>query len=384
MDQLANDYPHVILAQHAAPCLSLYQPTHRRHPENLQDPIRFGNLVKQLTQSLQIKYPQRDVAPLLAPLLALAKDSKFWNQSLDGLAVLAAPDFFRVYRLQRPVAELALVADSFHTKPLLRIVQSADRYHVLGINRHEARLFEGNRDSFDEIALAPEVPRTVDDALDRNVERNRDRATRTYGPIKPQAMGRHGASDVKQDGIRADTEHFFRAVDRSVLEHHSRPTGLPLLLAAMPEHHHLFRAVSRNPNLLEESIDVHPNDLGVDALRERVWEQLQPYYLERLGGLLDRFHAAGHRELATDDLAASATAAVSGRIDALLLEAGRQIPGRMDAVSGSITLGELDDPEVDDLLDDLGERVLANGGEVIMVPTERMPTRTGLAAIYRY
>jgi hypothetical protein len=39
---------------------------------------------------------------------------------------------------------------------------------------------------------------------------------------------------------------------------------------------------------------------------------------------------------------------------------------------------------VDDLLDDLGERVLATGGEVVVVPTERMPTESGLAAIYRY
>lgn len=382
MDLLANDYPDVILADRAGPCLSLYQPTHRRHPENLQDPIRFGNLVKQLAQSLQKKYPQRDVAPLLAPLHALAKDSRFWNQSLDGLAVLVAPDFLRVYRLQRPVAELAVVADSFHTKPLLRIVQSADRYQVLGLNRHEVRLFEGNRDSVDEIELAPEVPSTLADALDRDIER--ERAIRTHGPVKHQTMGRHGASDVKQDAIRADTEHFFRAVDRAVLEHHSRPTGLPLLLAAMPEHHHLFREVSRNPNLLAESIDVHPDDLTLDALRERVWEQLQPHYLNRLAGLVDRFHAAVPREQATDDLAMAAKAAVAGRIDTLLLEAERHVAGRMDVSRGALSLGELDDPEMDDVLDDLGERVLAAGGEVVMVPVERMPTRTGLAAIYRF
>ena len=382
MDLLANDYPDVILADRAGPCLSLYQPTHRRHPENLQDPIRFGNLVKQLTVSLHKKYPQCDAAPLLAPLYALAKDSKFWKQARDGLAVLVAPDFLRVYWLQRPIAEQAVVADSFHTRPLLRIVQSADRYQVLGLNRHEVRLFEGNRDSIDEIELAAEAPRTLADVLDRDVER--DRSIRTHGPIKPGTMGRHGASDVKQDGIRADTEHFFRAVDRSVLEHHSRPTGLPLLLAAMPEHHHLFREVSRNPNLLEGSIDVYPDDLSVDALRERVWQQMQPHYLRRLAGLVDRFHAAGHREQASDDLVESARAAVAGRIDTLLLEAERQVPGRMDAASGAITLGAPGDPEVDDLLDDLGERVLATGGEVVMVPAERMPTRTGLAAIYRF
>jgi hypothetical protein len=39
---------------------------------------------------------------------------------------------------------------------------------------------------------------------------------------------------------------------------------------------------------------------------------------------------------------------------------------------------------VDDLLDDLGERALKAGGEVVIVPAERMPTDTGVAAVYRF
>lgn len=382
MNLLANDYPEMILTQHKPPCLSLYQPTHRRHPGNLQDPIRFRNLVRELTESLQQKYPKLTIEPLLKPLHALADDSAFWNHNLDGLAILAAPEFFRIYRLQRPVEELAVVADSFHTKPLMRIMQSADRYQILGLNRRAIRLFEGNRDRLDEIEPVPEVSRTLDDALNSDFER--DSATRTYGPIRPTTMGRHGDSDVKQDGIRSDTERFFRAIDRSVLEYHSRPTGLPLLLAALPEHHHLFREVSDNPHLLAECIDVHPDDLAIEELCRRAWEQVQPHYLARLVGLVDRFRAAIPREQATADLADAARAAVAGRIDTLLLEAGRYVPGRMDKITGEITPGMLDNPAVDDLLDDLGERVLTQGGEVILVPTERMPTGTGLAAIYRY
>jgi hypothetical protein len=33
---------------------------------------------------------------------------------------------------------------------------------------------------------------------------------------------------------------------------------------------------------------------------------------------------------------------------------------------------------------DLGERALKAGGEVVVVPAERMPRRTGAAAIYRF
>ena len=53
------------------PCLSLYQPTHRRHPENQEDPIRFRNLVKDLEASLLQKYPAAEAKLLLEPFHAL-------------------------------------------------------------------------------------------------------------------------------------------------------------------------------------------------------------------------------------------------------------------------------------------------------------------------
>ena len=56
---LVHDYPDTLLAEHEAPCLSLYQPTHRHHPDNTQDPIRFRNLVKQLAESLRANLKRR-------------------------------------------------------------------------------------------------------------------------------------------------------------------------------------------------------------------------------------------------------------------------------------------------------------------------------------
>jgi hypothetical protein len=68
----------------------------------------------------------------------------------------------------------------------------------------------------------------------------------------------------------------------------------------------------------------------------------------------------------------------------LLIEAGREIPGRVNAETGEIESDDLAHPEVDDVLDDLGMLALKMGGRVVIVPTERMPTKTGIAAIYRY
>lgn len=382
MNSLNDDYPAVLLAEREAPCLSLYQPTHRQHPDNTQDSLRFRNLVNQLAASLREQYPTRDISALLQPFEALADDRDFWNHTGDGLAVLGAPDFFRVYRLQRPVAELAVVADSFHTKPLMRIVQSAERYQILGLSRNAFRVFEGNRDAMDELPPINGVPQTADEWVGKD-SGDREGAHRAYGPQGGGAVTRHG-TDVKQDADDRDTEQFFRAVDAAVLRHCSQPSGHPLILAALPQHHALFRSVSTNPSLMDEAIDIHPEAMSLDALRERAWQVVQPHYLQRLAGLVESFNTAAANGRGSDGLRAIAEAAVAGRVETLLIEAERLFPGRIDATSGAITTANLAHPDVGDVIDDLGEIVLRKRGKVIIVPAGRMPTNTGVAAIYRF
>ena len=389
MNTLHTDFSEGLWKNCPPPCLSLYQPTHRKHPDNQQDPIRFGNLVKTLKESLLQSLSEEEATPLLAPFLALADDRAFWNCTRDGLAVLSAKDFFRVYTLQRPVPELAIVADSFHTKPLLKILQSADRYQLLAVNRQAIRLFEGNRDALDEIEPAGEVPKTITEALGDELTEPRQTSS-SYGGRGSGDKGGgqspmfHGHGG-KKDEVDSDAERFFRAVDRAVLEHHSKPSGLPLILAALPEHHHTFHAVSHNPLLVPESLDVHPDALSsIDELRTRTWELMEPRYQARLAALAEEFRNASSKGLGTDDLAQVAKATVEGRVATLLIEADRQRPGRVDAANGKIEFDDLSHPEFDDVLDDLAELAIGKGGKAIVVPADQMPTQAGVAAIYRY
>jgi len=365
------------------PCLSLYQPTHRRHPENQQDPIRFRNLVKELETSLRKKYPAVEAGLLLEPFQALAHDDDFWNHTSDGLAVLGGSGLFRVFRLQRPIHELAVVADTFHTKPLRCFLQSVDRYQVLGVSLQEIKLFEGNRDALDELDPAPGVPRSIGEALgDELTEQHRTVAS--YGGVGAGSMPMHHGQGGKKDEVDNDAERFFRAVDRAVLEHHSRPSGLPLILAALSEHHRLFRQVSHNPFLMAEGLAINPDALSIDELRKRVWQVVEPQYQTRLATLADEFAAAKSKGLGSDDLAQVAQATAAGRVATLLIEADRQIAGRLDGATGRVEVADLSHPQVDDLLDDLGELVGKMGGQVLVVPAEQMPGRTGVAATYRY
>ncbi|HSU86904.1 MAG TPA: hypothetical protein VLI42_09255, partial [Chthoniobacterales bacterium] len=186
-------------------------PTHRHYPDNQQDPIRFRNLLKTLDQSLRENYPAQDARPLLQPFEKLAQDRDFWNCTFDGLAVLAAPGIVRVYKLRRPVNELAVVADSFHVKPLMRILQSADGYQVLGVSREKISFFEGNRDALDEVELDPAVPRIPSEAP-RGEAREFHLSAWASSAGAP---GMHYSEGSKSDIEDNAATRFLRAVDRA-------------------------------------------------------------------------------------------------------------------------------------------------------------------------
>jgi hypothetical protein len=380
---LTREFIAGLVSDHQPPCLSLYQPTHRRHPENQQDPIRFRNLVKELETSLRQKYPAIEVRLLLKPFEALAHDHDFWTHTHDGLAVLGAQGLFHVVQLQRPVAELVVAADSFHTKPLRRFLQSVDRYQVLGLSLHTIRLFEGNRHTIDEIDPAPDVPRTIEEALGEELT-DPHLTVASYGGVGQASGAMHHGHGGKKDEVDTDADRFFRAVDRAVLEHHSRPSGLPLILAALPEHHHRFHQVSHNPFLMAEGLTINPDALPIDDLRKRAWEVVDPQYQAQLATLADEFAVAKSKGLGCDDLGEIAQAAATGRVATLLIDADRQIAGRLDYGTGQVERANLSHPQVDDLLDDLGELVEKMGGRVLVIPAEKMPGRTGLAATYRH
>jgi hypothetical protein len=368
------------LQPYAPPCVSLYQRTHRHHPDNQQDPIRFKNLLRDVEASLRQRYTGVD--GLLAPFRALGADASFWNHTLDGLAVLGAPGLFRVLRVQRPIGELALVADTFHIKPLLRVAQSSDRYQVLCVTRHSAHIFEGNRDALDELE-AESFPADIETALgDQRTEPHQTVASYGTGSGGPGPMF-HGHGSRK-DEVDKDTERYFRAVDRAMIEQFSTPSELPLVLAALPEHQPVFRRLSQNAALLERGVEGDPEAMSPQRLRDLAWSAVEPNYLERLAHLSDTFRQGVANRRGTSDLSDAARAAVEGRVSHLLLDVGRVRPGRIDAATGAIMDLPLDDPTVGDMLDDLAEAVLRTRGNVVVVPTERMPSDTGLAASFRY
>lgn len=383
MNLLTNEIMAELLSVSGGTCISLYMPTHRNHPDNLADVILYKNSLKDLEQSLLQKHTVAEAKILLQPFVLLGDDREFWNHTLDGLAVLSTTGSFRAINLPVPTEALTVVAESFHTKPLRKYLQSVDRYNVLGLSLHDFQIYEGNRHALKELTLPANMPKNIKEALGDELT-DKHITVAAYGGAGGESGNMRHGHGGKADEVDIDTERFFRFVADTIKENYSGISGLPLILAALPEHHHLFQKVSNIHTLLPNGIDVNPKSVETDELVKIAWKIMEPHYNEIIDKVCDAFQQAKANDLGSDHINEVAEAAAMGKVHTLLIEADRQIAGKLSNDTGSIEKDDLEHPEIDDLLDDLGELVTKMGGKVMVIPQGKMPSDTGIAAIYRY
>lgn len=370
-----------LLTPPATPCVSIYLPTHRGEPLRREDPIRYKDLVRQAEAELRTKYPAGPVNDLVRRFDDVADDGDVWMTAQDGLAVLGAGNDLHVFRLPRTVPERVAVADSYHLKPLLRVAQSADRFHVLGITRTEVFLFEGDRYGLTRVPTRGVLP-TFDEAVGTDLTQA-DRQQISRGG-RDASTGHYSGHGSRKDELGRDTERWLRETDRAMLENVSKPSGLPVVLAGLPENTSEFRKLSHNQNLVADDVAGDPGAFTLEGLRAAAWTVFEPRYLERLHKLTEGFGTAKARGTGSADPAEIGAALAQRRVGLLLADADKVVPGKIDPATGAVRSADLGDPDVDDLIDDLAELTLKTGGEVVVVPSERMPSDTGVAAVYRY
>lgn len=348
-------YVTTVLAAPEVPCASVYLPTARgRGAENA---ARYLALVRRCEGPLAAHPGGPAVA---AKLHALAGDQTFWADTLEGAVVLASPARCDAFALPRPPAERAEVAETFHVKPLLRYAQSAEPFHVLGVSHARAAVFYGHRYVLTPLKVSG-VPLELADV--------------------PAARPNHG-NDERVHEPEPDAHRFFRAVDHEVARRVSEPSGLPLILMGTDDNLAEFRAVAKNRFVSPDAVRGDWTHWSLNEIRERAWAAFEKHYLERLARIRNDYGTAAARGKATADLSDAARAAAGGRVGVLLIDADRTVPGSVHMGTGALVPAAGD--AAGDMLDDLAELGLKAGALVLVVPSDQMPTHTGLAAIFRY
>jgi hypothetical protein len=373
-----------LLSEHKQPCVTLSVPTRRAPAEWHQNALTFKNLLREAEKALgQNKEWKQSGGEILGKLAALDTQD-FWQKQRDALAVFASPDFFRWWQFAESMPALATVAETFHTKGLVKLLQGEVRYYVLALTKENISLFEGNRETLD-VVNVPGMPRGMRDLEEKSFESSMSAKTTSAAPGAGGGTIMFGSGRASHTNeLKDELKGLFRMVDKALM-HVTHDQRAPLILATFDQHHGMFHEVSKNPALLDERIEGDPDKMTLAEIRKRAVALLKPRREQALKDIAATYGTAAAHNRGTNYLPNISKAAVYGRVQTLLIEDGRQISGKLDRKTGEIT-GMSSSPQADgqDLLDDVGELVLAAGGNVYVLPKSVMPTDVGVAAIYRY
>jgi len=346
------------------PAVSVLTPTHRREPDNAQDPVRLRNVVAEARKLLESdpavsRERRSDVVHQLDQALAEVDLA----HAEDGLVIFAAPGEHQVWSLGRTVPERVVLSDTFLTRNLVSAHAAERPFWVLSVSADRVTLWSGGADRVTE-ERAGGFPAT--------------RAPENFDAERQERIG-DMPSTFRDEGTR----HFLREADAAmgmVLREQPRPlyvTGEPAALSLLDE----------VGSVTKEAVHIPHGGLA-HGTPEAVWQAVRPTVdaearrgTEAVARELES--ARGRKSFAAgvDEVWQSAR---EGRVRLLAVEENYRVTVR-DVLGDHLVpamTGDLDARE--DIVDEIVEKCLETGADVRFVPDGTLSDASGIAGVLRY
>lgn len=345
------------------PSLSLLAPTHRTAPANRKDRIVVKNLAAEGMKRLEGEFKKREVAALVRNLNRLV-DGVDWEHSLEGLALFASRDVATAVHLPfRPKARVVIDA-TFATRDLVFSLNRSPRYRVLVLTEKPTRLFDATTN-----------------VLTENTSR----------PFPMVHKGPGGASrlpggqGINRSAVRDESHRkFFRKVD-DALAAVQKEDHLPVVVVGVDRYLAFYQEVTHDPDAIVGVVAGSDADPNPTALGKLVWPVFKSGATLRRTRALARLNAAVGVNRHASGIDQVWRAAFEKRCQTLQVETGFEHPADL-APQGDRLLpyGGRGAAALDDAVDEVIERVIADGGEVFFYDPGVLDVHQRIAAVLRY
>lgn len=294
----------------------------------------------------------------LEPLGSLLRDAKIFRQMKGNIGIFRNSDSFSVLNVPVEVEQTCHVATSFHVKPILRWLQTDQEFLLLGLQEESVHIYVGGQDSCQ-----------LMDSI-----------------VFPELSKDSGSPDAYlsiEKGARlksAEAEAFAWLNGRiSQLTKNFKPMLFVAGPTALVERINL--SLKYKNAVLPPAASVFKKSLvGEICCDIRKILKTESKGLVEKGLIEFRFAEAG--KLTRKNIFQISRAVVQGRVRKLIVSDDLNIFGKIDKESGGLAVHPFDlDHEDDDILDDLAQMVLRQGGEVIIASEKELPKGRPILAI---
>lgn len=345
------------------PAVSVLTPTHRREPENGQDPVRLRNVVAEARKRLESDPAvSRERRADVVAQLDRALSEVDLAHAEDGLVIFAAPGEHQVWSLSRSVPERVVLSDTFLTRNLVSAQAAEHPFWVLALSADRITLWSGGTEGVVEA-------RTGGFPLIRVRE--------NFDAERQQRIG-----DLPSTFRDEGTRQFLREAD----------TALGTVLRDQPRRIYITGEEAALALLDEvggaagDAVHVRHGGLA-NAGPEAVWQAIAPVLeaetRRSTASVLRELTAARGRRTYAAGLDELWQSARDGRIRLLAVE--ENFRAAVHDLGEHIMPAEPGDLDArDDIVDEIVEQCLETGAEVRFVPDGALGDADGLAGVLRY
>jgi len=300
-----------------------------------------------------------DFPQLLAQARALARKS---HDEMDALMLVSAAEHFRHVwsRMQSvtPVAlfmsrdfsgytplpfasrNLAVMSRSFHVKPLIKWQQREKPFALVLLQRAMAQLY---------LSAAGDMKLLRQEGF-QNLQ---------------------GSAEI----LRKLASHILAELDDA---------RLPIIISGEDSMVQTLKTHLGQRKIILDDRHYRRQKNQIFQLQESSLRLLEPYFRQQENRLIREYKLAKLARRTSSDLAAIVRYAILGQVEHLFINDRMHLWGKIDIQSGRFFYynRQLDTID-DDVLDDLAEMVIQQGGQVTVLPSERMPDSFAAAAILK-
>jgi hypothetical protein len=368
------------------PRISIYLPTHKTYPGTEQDPIRLSNLLSEAERQLA-QAGVRRAGDLVSSARQRINDPIYWRYQDRGLAVFGEAGKTAWIKLPAEVAELAVVGERYHVLPLISVFADRGRFHLLAVTRDSIRFFDGAERELEEVAVE-NLPSALSERKSLTEFQAdlgfhaRDRGRQVGGAASPQY---HALGESPEDYEEIELERFVREIAKAI-DSHLAERAAPLVLAARPRILGRLRQELRYRHIAPADMQHDPASITDDELHTRAWTIAEPLLRRDRDNVRTRLAARldGAQIPGSENLPALTRAADEGRVESLLVAPDATVWGRYREETREVVVTNRREVGDEDLLNLLAVKVLAQGGQVIRLPTDLAAKAGPVAGLYRY
>lgn len=322
----------------------LHLSAYLKHGYNVEETKdKLQNIIFETSNHLNTVLSQNELISFIQPIQSLLNDEKTLIKLKDNFAIFRKQDSFKILSIPSSFKEISVVADSFHVKPILKWIQNDKRYLLIGINLKHINIYKGSSNK----------PLILVETI--KLENNE-----IY------------------EFIENDLDLWFH----DFLENHPQLKGFNIYVAGLNS---LAKRVIENISYYPKYIQPIHHRFAKNALNSIAANISMIHKEERLSAhhnFLQEYYTAKSKNLTQNDVFKIAKSAVEGKVKKLLIREDIHVFGKICNSTGdlSVHFSELDH-EDDDILDDIAQTVILNGGEVIIADKYQTPNDQSVIAI---